>query len=184
MKLLPINSEENLKHIYSKIGLSLTLSKAGITTPDFIVANGLDEVKEAAQKLQYPVMIKTNSDSGGVGVFECNDVADINKINSSFFNSPLLVQKKIIGTELDLYGLYRDGKLIYFTYSQIKKVAKNKFGPSKLRLYKQLSVVDKEIFIEMKNLGKALGANGFVTISCIEANNKRYFFEADMRPNV
>lgn len=184
LKLLPVNSEENLKHIYSKIGLSLTLSEFGVKTPDFIVANGIEEVKKAAKKLQYPVMVKTNSDAGGVGVFECNNSYDVNKIDSSLFNSSLLVQKKIIGTELDLSGLYRNGELIYFTYSQIEKVAYNKFGPSSLRIYKQLSVIDKEIFSEMRNLGKALGANGFVTISCIEdKDKKRYFFEADMRPN-
>jgi len=49
-----------------------------------------------------------------------------------------LVQKKIEGTELDLSGFYREGKLIYFTHSKIEKVSQNKFGPSLLRTYEQI----------------------------------------------
>jgi hypothetical protein len=185
LKLLPIQDEVNFQHVYSKIGLSKVLSQANISTPDFIAAKGIDEVVLAAEKLTYPVMVKMNSEGGGNGVFECGMIEDINKLPSAIFNSPLLVQKKIIGTELDLSALYRDGKLICSSYSQIQQVIANKFGPSSVRLYKQLDIVDKKILLEMQNLGKALGANGFVTISCIESNddNKRYFIEADMRPN-
>jgi len=42
------------------------------------------------------------------------------------------------------------------------------------------------VFEELTNLGRAIGANGFVTISTIEASDGsgRYYFEADMRPSV
>lgn len=186
LKLLPVKCEENLQHLYSKIDLSKIFSKAHVNTPPFLVASGIDEVINCVKKLGYPVMIKVNAAGGGSGVFECCDVNDIKNIKPEIFYSPLLVQKKIIGTELDLSAFYRDGKLIHFSYSEIKKVIGNKFGPSSLRIYNQLGIVDKQVFSEIENLGKALGANGFVTISCIQSHddNKRYFIEADMRNNI
>lgn len=61
----------------------------------------------------------------------------------------------------------------------------NKFGASSLRKYYQTSVVDKEIFLEVQQLGKALGADGFTNISCIQSvdGGGRYVIEADMRAN-
>ncbi len=130
-------------------------------------------------------MIKIDSSNGGRGTFECENLADLKNINPQVFDSAVLIQKKIIGQELDLSGFYHDGKLIFFTYSEIKKVSENKFGPSVVRLYHQLGAIDKKIFLEMEQLGQALGADGFVTISCMESSEdkKRYFIEADMRPN-
>jgi hypothetical protein len=185
LKLLPIKNEKNFAHIFSKIELSKTLSKAGVNTPQFEVAQGLAQVLEKAEKIGYPLMLKTNSANGGNGVFECETKKDFEKIDSRIFENLVLIQKKIIGCELDLSALYRDEKLIYFTFSKIEKVIGNKFGPSSLRSYEQLSEIDEKLFFEMQQLGAALGANGFVTISCMESfeDKKRYFIEADMRPN-
>ncbi|MES2961968.1 MAG: ATP-grasp domain-containing protein [Pseudomonadota bacterium] len=185
LRLLPVQNLENFTHLFSKIGLSKILSEAGVRTPEFLVAQTQDEAVSAAEKLQYPVMIKVDSSGGGRGVFECKNSGDVKKIEARFFKLPLLVQKKIKGIELDLSGFYRDGKLIYFTYSKIEKVYQNKFGPSSLRTYQQLCNIDSSVFVEMQKLGEVLGANGFVTISCIKSaiDGKKYFIEADMRPN-
>lgn len=184
LKLLPVTSIKGFEHIFSKIGLSKTLSQAGISTPEFLVADGIDEAKKAAEIMGYPVMIKINSSNGGRGVFECRDIFDFENVKADFFNKPVLVQKKITGIELDLSAIYRDKKLIFFSHSQIQKVVSNKFGPSVVRLYTQLGTLDKKLFLEMEKLGEALNANGFVTISVIEtAEKKRYFIECDMRPN-
>jgi hypothetical protein len=186
LKLLPVNGEKDLKHIYSKIRLSKILLEANINTPDFVVVNSFGEAVNAAQKLGYEVLVKVDSSGGGDGVFECKKQSDFNLIDPKIFDSPLLIQKKINGVELDLSALYRDGKLVHFSYSEIKKVIANKFGPSVLRTYHQLSTIDQQVFTDLSNLGEALGANGFVNIASIKSSddNKIYFFEADMRPNV
>ncbi len=185
LKLLPVKSEKDFGHIFSKIGLSKILSESGVTTPPFLVVEGFDQAIKAAEKIGFPLMIKINSSNGGSGVFECEKIADLNSIDRAILNFPLLMQKKIIGTELDLSAIYRDKKLIYFSYSKIEKVIRNKFGPSVIRSYQQLNNIDEKLFLEMEKLGEALGANGFVTISCLESilDGKRYFIEADMRPN-
>lgn len=96
----------------------------------------------------------------------------------------MLLQKKIQGIELDLSGFYQNSKLIHFSCSRIERV-NGKFGASALRTYVQIAHLKKEIFDELDLLGMALGANGFVNIACIQSDHdqKRYFIEADMRPN-
>ena len=51
---------------------------------------------------------------------------------------------------------------------------------------KKINNLSSDVFDELAHIGQVLGANGFVNIGCIESsiNNKRYYFEADMRPTV
>lgn len=186
LKLLPVNSQKDFRHIGSKIGLAEILSVAGINFPDSLVANNQTDAIYAAKKLGYPILVKVDFSGGGSGVFECNQDSDFNLIDVKIFDRPVLVQKKINGIELDLSALYRSGKLIDFNYSEIKRVVCNRFGPSALRLYHQIATVDQQIFIALNKIGEALGANGFTNISAIKSfdDNKIYFFEVDMRPNV
>ncbi|MES2677502.1 MAG: hypothetical protein V4612_04220 [Pseudomonadota bacterium] len=185
LKIIPVQKEENLQHIYSKIALSKILSTANVNTPAFEIANCFEEAINYANKLGYPVMIKIDASGGGSGVFECQNDNDFAALKKEIFKQPLLIQKKIIGTELGLPAFYRDGKLVHFSYAKIEKVINNKFGPSSLRNYQQLGTLDEQIFAEMSQLGAAIGANGFVNISCLQSgyDNKRYFIEADMRPD-
>ncbi len=185
LKLLPVNNEKDFKHLCSKIGLSKVLSEANVNIPSFKVTNNFFEAISAAKELGYPVLAKVDFSAGGAGVFECQKESDFNSINPELFELPILIQKKINGSKIDLSALYRDGKLIHFSYSEVKAVVLNKFGPSSVRIYHQLSTIDHQIFTEVAKLGEALGANGFVNIGVIKSDdNKIYFFEADMRPTV
>jgi hypothetical protein len=54
-----------------------------------------------------------------------------------------------------------------------------------VRDYTPLAHAPRAAFDELQKIGAALGAHGFVTISSIEGcDGQRYYFEADMRPNV
>ncbi len=186
LKLLPVVKKENFLHLGSKIYLSEILAQNKVSTPKFVIAKDLSQALIAAEELGFPLMLKVDFSSGGSGVFECRNLNDIKKIEEKFFNLPVLLQEKIEGEETDLAAFYQDEKLIHFCYSLFEKTV-CEFGPSSVRTYKQLSeVCNQELFQEMQNLGRALGANGFVNITAIKAKNdgKFYFFEADMRPNV
>ena len=82
-------------------------------------------------------------------------------------------------------AFYQNGELIHVACSTQEKYT-YKFGPTAVRRYTQLACLEKEVFDELSLVGKALGANGFVNMSSIRCNydNKLYFFEADMRPNM
>ena len=183
--LLPVLETENFRHIYSKIGLSNVLKEYGVNTPEFHVANERDDLKKLADEIGYPVIVKVDSSWGGSGVYECSDGDDIDHLSGVLKDYPLLIQKKIDGILLDLSGFYQDGQLIHFSYSYPEKFSGNKFSPQSVRSYLQLASIEKIVFDELGRLGRALGANGFVNISCIHSDQDRklYFIEADMRPN-
>ena len=184
IELLPIQTIKNLDHIYSKIGLSRIFQEFGINTPEFCIAKDKSELKKSVESLGYPVFVKVDSSGGGFGVFECSSNGDVEVLLNKLQIYPVLLQKKIQGIELDLSGFYQNSKLIHFSCSKIERV-NGKFGASALRTYMPIAHLQKEIFDELDLLGMALGANGFVNIACIQSDydKKRYFIEADMRPN-
>ena len=184
IELLPIQTIKNLDHIYSKIGLSRIFQEFGINTPEFCIAKDKFELQQSVESLGYPVLVKVDSSGGGFGVFECSSNGDIEVLLNKLQTYPVLLQKKIQGVELHLSGFYQNSKLIHFSCSRIERV-NGKFGASALRTYVQIAHLKKEIFDELDLLGMALGANGFVNIACIQSDHdqKRYFIEADMRPN-
>ncbi len=187
IKLLPVISESNMHHLCSKIELSKTFSATNVLTPPFFVLNKYEDIENINSKIKFPALLKIDFSGGGYGVFECADCNDVqNTIKNKLINYPVLIQEKIEGALLDLSGFYQAGKLIFFSYSQIAGVVRNQFGPSTVRHYKKINALSSDVFDELVHLGQVLGANGFVNIGCIESsiNNKRYYFEADMRPNV
>jgi len=142
---------------------------------------------EAAEELGYPVLVKADSSSGGVGVRECRCEADVLALEGAagfFEGRRMLVQQKIEGREMDLSAVYFSGELVHFACSVVER-SKQDFGVSDLRTYYPLPLVPEEVFSELKALGRALDAEGFVSITAIEAADSggRYYFEADMRPN-
>ena len=183
LKFLPSTTPKNLPHLCSKIGLSRVLSTGGIRTPPFRIARNHEEAIEAAKAIGYPVMLKVDFSGGGQGVHECAKEADIVALRRLFTELPLLVQKKIEGTVLDLSAIYFDGELVHFTCSTLDRTL-GRFGVSVVRTYYPLALVDDETFTELSALGNVLGASGFVNITCIEATDgTRHYIEADMRPN-
>jgi hypothetical protein len=186
LKLLPIIAIKNFRHIYSKIGLSTVLKEHGVSTPEFLIVNEKSELRVSAEVIGYPVFLKIDSSGGGSGVYECSNDRDIDDLSDQLKTYPVLMQRKIQGTLLDLSGFYQNGRLIHFSYSYPKKFVTNKLAPSSVRMYLQLAAVEKTVFDELARLGKALGAHGFTNTTCIHSNQdqKLYFFEADMRPNV
>lgn len=182
-RLLPVTSEENFDHLYSKIGLSKAFFTHGVNTPPSFAAHDKTEALSRANQLGYPILIKRDASGGGDWVFACNSPSDFDTLHPRLFAKPVLVQKKISGIELDLSALYLEGDLVHFSYAKTEKSLK-KFGPSILRTYYSLNGADEAIFHELRQIGKALGAHGFANIGCIQSNAGRFYFEADMRPNV
>lgn len=183
LKVLPVIKEENFAHIYSKIGLSKALFEAGISTPPFFEAHTILEARTAARELGYPILLKQDASGGGTGIHQCSCPTDFDRIDPHFFDQPVLVQKKVAGLEMDLSAIFLKGNLIHFSYSTVNRVIRNPFGPSAIRTYTPLSFVDPEIFNELSSIGKALGAHGFTNLGAIQSGKRRYYFEADMRPN-
>jgi hypothetical protein len=182
---LPLQRKGERGHIYSKIGLSRALSEGSVQTPQFRVAWNVVDALKGARELGYPVYVKEDAASGGAGVHLCRSGSDVMRLEGLFAEGPMLVQKRIEGREVDLSGVFFAGELAHFAYAEIERTTVVQ-ALSAVRRYLPPSLVDGSTFDELQALGRALGANGFVSISCIEAadGSGRYFFEADMRPTV
>ena len=185
LALLPVTSKQHFSHVFSKIGLSKVFKENGLLTPDFRIASNAHELKNAARELGHPLFIKVDSSSGGAGIIESASSDDLDEAIGRIKAFPVLMQKKIEGVEVSMEAFYQDGKLIHFAYSTQEKY-QYRFGPTLVRRYVQLSQVDQKVFDDLRSLGSALGAHGFVNISSIRSSldGKLYFFEADMRPNL
>lgn len=179
---LPVKNPQKHSHLYSKIGLSRILQACGVNTPPFQVACSREQAVEKAQQIGYPIFVKVDSSGGGQGVFECNRVNDLKALPNHLFSSPLLIQKKIFGIELDLSSIYLEEDLIHFNWAQIQKTT-SRFGASCLRTYRPMSRSDFSLFSELVQIGKALSVHGFTNLSCIESEGRRFYFEVDARPN-
>lgn len=183
--LLPVIAPENFSHLCSKIGLSRLLQQHAITTPDFLVIEDRQAFQNAEGKMPFPFMLKGDFSGGGRQTFECKSAADFAIFLKNFNAYPAVLQKKIIGEEVGIEAFYQQGCLIHFSYARpLQTVNNRKFAPSKLREYVQTGTLDVSLLEELRSLGQALGANGFVNISLLiaDTDKKRYFIEADMRP--
>lgn len=182
---LPDASAGRASHFFSKIGLSSALDKAGIQTPPFRVVSSCEQALVAAREIGYPVMLKVDASFGGNGVRNCVNEDDIIRHAALFEQSPLLMQRVIKGREIAIDAVYIRHQLAHFSYSHPLRYTQT-FGPAILRRHFPLPLVDEKVFGEVAMLGRALGADGFLNIACIDAEDGsgRYYFEADMRPNV
>lgn len=184
LKLLPVTSKEHFQHLYSKCQLSNTFQDAVIPTPNFLICETKDELLDKVNHLKFPLFIKIDRSGGGMGVFECESADDV-YLKTNSLGYPVLIQEKINGETVDLSAFYHQSKLIYFSYSTFFKSIGSSLGPSSVRRYRQISDLPENIYSELQDIGDALGANGFVSITCIEESHtgKRFYIEADMRPN-
>jgi|GEM_PF-841579 len=196
LKLLPVCSVENFKHIGTKIGLSQVFEEMGVCTPAFQVANNTHELQSMLDRTTYPLILKIDFSGGGAGICTYSpkavstspnalasnsDTKSVNyALNNDLLNSnplnaytrkaltyPLLVQKFIHGDLLDLSGFFQNGNLVHFSYSRVVDVISNAFGLSSVRRYQQLATVPAQLFDLMRHFGQTLGAHGFVCVSCL-----------------
>ncbi len=183
--LLPVVGTEDFSHICSKIGLSRAFRRRGIRTPDFAEAQDAAELARAAERIGYPVVVKIDFSGAGAGTFACAGPEEVAAAIGRIDRWPVVVQKFIAGTEVDLSAFYQGAELVSFGYARIEDRATSGFAPTAVRTYTQLAKVGEEIFEDVRAIGRATGADGFVNLSCIlsEADGLHYYFEADMRPN-
>lgn len=185
LALMPVCSQDAIQHICSKIALSNTLSIAGISTPPYKILSNWISLADEVKDIGYPALLKIDYSGGGSGTYRLDSALDIKQIPLNFKGQPVLIQKYIKGKLLDLSAFFQNTELVYFSCSIVESTVDGPFGPSKQRSYYTLESISKDIFEELASLGIALSAHGFCNIACIQCaeSGKRYYFEADMRPN-
>jgi hypothetical protein len=182
--LLPLTSLAGLQHIASKIGLSRVLAAAGIATPAFDVADDLEGLRAAIDRIGTPVVVKNDYGGGGRDVFFVREVAHLTPELIERLVFPVLVQRQLTAELLDCASFYREGRLVCLSCSTIVEATGGGIGPSVVRRYRTHPERDPVLIDTLTRLGRALHANGFANISALRTDDGvLHVFEADMRPN-
>lgn len=187
LRLLPVVAEANFEHISSKVNLAKVFEVGNIPSPRYRIISSREELINLSAELTFPLIIKGDVSGGGTQTYKINDGIDLFKVASFFGHYPAVLQEYVAGKLIGIEAFYQNKELIYFNYSEsLKTVRNNEFTPTSLRLFSQVGSLDNELLFELKKLGCALGANGFVNVSAILSckDERHYFFEADMRPTV
>ena len=184
--LFPVNSKQYWAYLCSKNALSEYLQHSNVLQPPFAISKTPSDLERDALALGFPLLLKIDFSGGGTGVFECANCEEVRAVKLPPNSFPLLLQQKIPGPVIDLSGFFYQGNIIHFSYAQFLYFDRPSFSPSVVRQYLTRHSIDPSIVDELNELGRALGLNGFVNINCILSiqDGKRYYFEADVRPNV
>ncbi len=172
---------EHYSILGSKANLSLFCSKHAIPTPPYaLYLPGLDP-HSLADTVAFPLLLKVDESAGGAGVFLCQNHEDVACIISSltdFEKENLVFQKYIHGKNIAIESLYKDGRLIMYSYAVVTKTLNSEFGVSVERKYIECPKIEKRL----RMVGEALGFNGFCSMTYIDDGKEHYLIEADMRP--
>lgn len=185
LRLAPVVDRRHLVQLDSKAALSLALAAHGIPTPDFRVVADSGEAVAAAEELGYPVMVKGDSGGGGAAVRFADDADAVVEGFRRIDQSVVVVQRWLAGVNVDVSAVFFDGVPVHFTYARVLSSQRG-LGPSRLRCYTPTQS-QPGVLSELRALGRALGLHGFTNISAIEAGDgsgRRWYYEADARPNV
>ncbi len=181
LRLLPVRQAAGLELLGSKIGLDALCRRAGVVVPPTRVVrtpDGLPEAREGLGGAAGRVLVKADEGWGGDRVRFLLPGED--DVPDSWF--PVVAQRFIPGPEADVDALFRDGRLVAWTYSHVV-AATSATGPSAARLYRRPPSDD--FLADLTRVGEAGGLHGFFNGSLIwsPAQRRHYLFELDGRPN-
>lgn len=133
---LPHNDPNTAAVRWNKAKVKELAAKAGLRVPAFQVCKSEEEIKDFAQTLSFPVIIKTPAGSASVNVFTCGSLKDllekhhiITTTPDDFGNQPTysVVEEYIGGTEYQV-NTFSDGKNIHVTDIWLTKKIDTKFA--------------------------------------------------------
>lgn len=176
---------KNRAMVGSKAGLSDLCQKYNILTPLSRVYNSSIKLDDVLKNLPWPIVVKIDRSSGGKGVFMCHSKLEVEKCLVKLKSNQkhlLLFQEYIVGDNVAVEALFKNGKLLAYTYSIVQKTSTGEFSSSIDRKYLEYSSIESELI----NIGQAFGLNGFCSMTFMknDDDHKHYLIEADLRPQV
>ena len=161
--------------------------KLGINKPKGLTVFTLEEALDAANKIEYPVLLRPSYVLGGQNMIIAFNEADVKEymkiILSQGIENPVLIDKYMQGTELEVDAIC-DGEdiLIPGIMEHIERTGIHS-GDS-IAVYPSWNLNDiirEKIIEQSKNLALALGTRGLVNIQYLIYNNDLYIIEVNPR---
>ncbi len=179
-KILPLSKLENRYMLGSKAGLSRICNENNILTPKYISCESSVDIENAPLEL-FPALLKMDRSEGGNGVFLCEDkpmALDKMKNLSVEERKGLILQKYIPGDNIAVEALYKNGKLLAYSYSKVIQTTNGEFSPSITRSYSSCPKIEDSLI----KIGEVVGFNGFNNMTFMRTGEKHFLIEADPRP--
>ncbi len=154
---------------------------AGIPVPRFELCGSLIEAIHAAELIGYPLMIKLNHGSSGVGVRPADDASQLQALQESgFLKPPFAVQRRIDGVAGTTSVLYDRGKPLVLGSAYYERSWPTPFHPPTIRQLTHLPELERIA----RDVGAMTSYHGFGGIDWIQerSTGKVYVLEMNARP--
>ena len=163
------------------------LEQCNIPRPAGHTVYTVEEAKEAAGKLGYPVLVRPSYVLGGQGMQICINDHDMDEfigiINQIAQDHPILVDKYIVGKEIEVDAVC-DGQdiLIPGIMEHIERAGIHSGDSISVYPAQSLTPATQAKLVEYtEKLAKALHVKGMINIQFIVANEKVYIIEVNPR---
>ena len=180
-------SEENMDRAEDRELFDEVLNNCNITRPKGGTVYTVEEAKEIANSLGYPVLVRPSYVLGGQGMAIAYDDVDverlINEINKIAQEHPILVDKYIMGKEIEVDAVC-DGEdiLIPGIMELLERTGVHSGDSISVYPTQNVNKISEEKIIEYtKLLAKELNIIGMMNIQFILQNNEVYIIEVNPR---
>jgi len=180
-------SEKNMDRAEDRKEFDDALSNCGILRPKGSTIFTVEEAKEVAFRLGYPVLVRPSYVLGGQGMAIAYDDAEleeyINEINTIAQEHPILVDKYMLGKELEVDAIC-DGEdvLIPGIMEHLERAGVHS-GDS-ISVYPTQSIEERhqaKIIEYTEKIAKELNVIGMINIQFILSNDEIYIIEVNPR---
>ena len=180
-------SEENMDRAEDRELFDQVLNNCNITRPQGGTVYTVEEAKEIANKLGYPVLVRPSYVLGGQGMAIAYDDLDIEKliqeINKIAQEHPILVDKYIMGKEIEVDAICDGEDVLIPGIMELLERTGVHSGDS-ISVYPTQNVnkeSENKIVEYTKLLAKELNVIGMMNIQFILQNNEVYIIEVNPR---
>lgn len=182
-KVLPAGSDLGRAMLGSKIGQQIAADAAGVTMPRAVIAHTIDEMIEAIDDVDGPVMVKGDAGGGGAAVWHVRDSRDLPARNAITRVLPVLVQEYVAGPRLNIEPLFDRGRLLGYIHSETLECTRRGQGPTTARMFTDPRAPDLQENLEAIGDIAQLHGFGSLTFLWCPRRQRHLLIECDMRIN-
>ena len=180
-------TEEDMDRAEDREKFDEALERCGILRPKGDTVFTVDEAKEVANRLEYPVLVRPSYVLGGQGMAIAYDDVEIeefiNDINKIAQEHPILVDKYMLGKELEVDAIC-DGEdvLIPGIMEHLERAGIHSGDSISVYPTQTISKEHQDIIIDYtKKIAKELNIIGVLNIQFIISKEKVYIIEVNPR---
>lgn len=176
-------TEKSADESSNKFLMKERLVEAGVRTAQFYRLRNEEELKEAVEKIGYPVIIKATDLQGSRGICivhgESNLVSSFNEVMNLTHKDYCIIEEFIIGKEYGAQSFVYHGDVLFvLPHGDETMMCKTAVPVGHYMPYEMSEALYEDTCLQVKNAIKALGFDNCpVNVDLIERDGKAYIIE-------